>query len=91
MCNMKGAICSDNPTEDYHLTLQFPSAQRRILASFSPLLLSRFSLTALISIISSCSCSHCTSTKQQADKVEHLTARYLAQELVDTETELEGE
>ncbi len=37
LCNVKGVPGSDEPTENYHPTLQFPSALRSILASFSSL------------------------------------------------------
>ncbi len=36
MCNVRGARC-ENPTESYDLTLQFPSALWKYLASFSSL------------------------------------------------------
>lgn len=35
ICKVKGVACSDKPAENYHLTLQFLSAARSILASFN--------------------------------------------------------
>lgn len=35
MCKLKEIACSDEPTENYQLTLKFPSALHSILASFS--------------------------------------------------------
>lgn len=32
MCNVKGIACNGGPTEDYHPTLQVPSAQQNIIA-----------------------------------------------------------
>lgn len=37
MCNVKVIACSDEPTEDYELTLQIPSAPQSILVCFSSL------------------------------------------------------
>lgn len=37
MCNMKGIASNGGPTEDYHPTLQVPSAQQNPIAFFSSL------------------------------------------------------
>ncbi len=35
MCNVKGVAHISEPTENYHQTLQFPSALQSVLASLS--------------------------------------------------------
>lgn len=37
MCNLKGVACSDQLTENYHLTLQLPLSLQSVSASFSTL------------------------------------------------------
>ena len=37
MCNVRGAVCSDKPTDNYYLTPQFPLVRRSVLESFSTL------------------------------------------------------
>lgn len=36
-CNVKVVTCSYEPTENYHATLQFPSAPQSVLVPFSSL------------------------------------------------------
>ncbi len=36
-CNVNGVACSDEPTENYHLTLKVPSTPQKVLASLSSL------------------------------------------------------
>ncbi len=55
MCNMAGVTHSDEPTGNYHPTLQFPSSLQSVLVSFSSwftTLLFWFTLTALINLVS---------------------------------------
>ena len=50
--NVKGVTSSDEPTENHHLTLQFPSALQSFLESFSSLFW--FSSTIPSNLISNC-------------------------------------
>ncbi len=97
MCNVKEVARSDEHTEDYHPTLQLPSA----LMSFSSFWFS-FCL-----VRSHSSHQHCFLQQQAAGfskkalinppytacsaAFRSYTARYFSQELVETQTELKGE
>ncbi len=62
MCNVRGVAYSDEPTENYHPILQFPSTLQSFIASFKLIvlvfwlatltLLFWFTLTALIVLFS---------------------------------------